>query len=216
MKTLAKEIPFLSANYVSAPVPAYNAVNNYGWTQLGAPGDGVFVYSTYFDLKGLAIDDKTLFFTGATVQDLSVPLSGAGGSSGDNFAMVDLMTTHPLSDLEALQYLTIGNFAAGGGDLTFDQTTYARVRHFNIDIDNAAALFYLTLGDHQTGSLEPTASDRIYCYRVVQFYNTTNSCLISVPSARYLLRAEAKEEAEYEYLMRLKRSYELQQQFDRD
>ena len=215
MKTLAKEIPFLSADHVADP-KEYQAVNNQGWRRLGAPDQGTFVYSTYFDLAGLAMDNKTLFFSGATVQDVSIPLSSAGGTAGDSFAIVDLMTTHPLSDIEASQYLSVGNFAAGGGVLTFDQTTYGRVRHFNIDLDNAAALYYVTLGDHQTGSLDSTASDRIYCYRVVQFLSTTNDCLISVPSARYLLRAEAKEEAEYEYLMRLKRSYELQQEPDRD
>jgi hypothetical protein len=34
--------------------------------------------------------------------------------------------------------------------------------------------------------------------------------------ARYLLRASAKEEAEFEYLMRLKRSYDLQNEPDVD
>jgi len=34
--------------------------------------------------------------------------------------------------------------------------------------------------------------------------------------ARYILRAMAKEEADYQYIMRLKRSYDLQQRFDRD
>ena len=72
------------------------------------------------------------------------------------------------------------------------------------------------LGDHQTGSLDATASDRIYCYRAVTFLQTQNPCLIAIPSARYLLRAEAKEEPEYEYLMRLKRSYELQNEPDND
>jgi len=209
MKTLAKEIPFLSADYNGT---VYTSSNDQGWTQV-VPG--TFVYSTYFDLAGLSMEEKTLFFSGAAVQDLAMPISGPGGAAGDNFVMADIMTTTPLSDMEAATYQSVGNFAAGGV-LTFDQTTYGRVRHYNIDLDNAAALFYLNLGDHQTGSLDATASDRIYCYRAITFFQTQNPCLIAIPSARYLLRAEAKEEPEYEYLMRLKRSYELQNEPDRD
>ena len=94
------------------------------------------------------------------------------------------------------------------------ETVYARVRVFNMDLDNLAGGYSILLSDTQTGSLEPSASDRIYCYRVVQ-YNGADTRFDIFP-ARYILRADAKEEPEYEYLMRLKRSYELQQRFDRD
>jgi hypothetical protein len=100
--------------------------------------------------------------------------------------------------------------------LTFDQTVYGRVRTFNMDLDNVAGGFYILLSDHQTGSLEPTASDRIYCYRAVSFGVNNSDGQHSVFAGRYLLRADAKEEPEFEYLMRLKRSYELQNEPDRD
>ena len=44
----------------------------------------------------------------------------------------------------------------------------------------------------------------------------TADSTVAVTGARYMLRATAKEEPEYEYLMRLKRSYELQNEPDRD
>ena len=89
-----------------------------------------------------------------------------------------------------------------------------RLRVLNTDLDNQAATFMIPISDEQMGSLEPTASDRIYCYRIVSLTGTDGS--YGVYPVRYLLRAEAKEEPEYEYLMRLKRSYELQNQPDRD
>ena len=72
----------------------------------------------------------------------------------------------------------------------------------------------ITIADNQLGSLEATASDRIYCYRVVLYSGAV--ARFDVYPARYILRADAKEEPEYQYLMRLKRSYELQNQPDRD
>ena len=125
------------------------------------------------------------------------------------------MCTTPLTDEEVALYATYGNIIGDGSALTFDQTIYGRVRIFNMDLDNLAGGFFITLGDNQTGSLEATASDRVYCYRFVSMTVTADST-IALTGVRYILRAKAVEEPEYQYLMRLKRSYELQQRFDRD
>jgi hypothetical protein len=74
----------------------------------------------------------------------------------------------------------------------------------------------ITVSDNQLGSLLPTATDRIYCYRVVSFGPGNSDGTLLMSGARYLLRASAKEEAEFEYLMRLKRSYDLQNEPDVD
>ena len=68
--------------------------------------------------------------------------------------------------------------------------------------------------DEQLGSLEPTASDRVYCTRIVNFSGVDGN-YFTYP-VRYILQANAKEEPEYQYVMRLKRSYELDNQYDRD
>jgi len=66
--------------------------------------------------------------------------------------------------------------------------------------------------------MAPTASDRIYCYRIVALDVSTlaSAANINVQPARYLIQAVPKAEPEYEYLMRLKRSYDLQQSHDED
>ena len=74
----------------------------------------------------------------------------------------------------------------------------------------------VTVNEQQIGSLQPTASDRVYSYSVLVMGSPIGADTITISPCRHLLRAEAREEKEYEYLMRLKRSYELQQEPDVD
>lgn len=207
MKTLAKEFQRLAVDMSGG---AGTIISGEGWRDLGG---GAFVASTYFDLAGMSMEQKTLFFSGATVQDVSGP-AFTPATAGNLIRVADIMTSTPITDVEAVLYTTDGNFATGGQTLTFQQTIYGRVRIFNMDIDNLAGGYGILLHDNQTGSLSATASDRIYCYRAVIYSGADTR--FDVLGARYLLRAEAKEEPEYEYLMRLKRSYELQNEPDRD
>jgi hypothetical protein len=161
------------------------------------------------------MDHKSLFFQGAAVQEIINPSKSTPANAGDRVRIADIMSVVPLTDLEAAQYITGANLmVSNSANITFDQTVFGRVRLFNIDLDNQLGGYMVLLSDNQTGSLSATASDRVYCYRVVAYNGTDGR--FDVYGARYLLRAEAKEEPEYEYLMRLKRSYELQNEPDRD
>lgn len=210
MKTMAKEFGNLVVNKVG-PVftPAYD-VSGEGWEQT-TPGGPIFVNRKYFDLAGLALNDETLFFEGAAVQDV-LPPSTITATAGNQAFVVDIMSNKQLSNAEATATVLSGNFATS--NLTFDQTLYMRVRFFNTDLDNLAGSYMIPIADNQLGSLSPTASDRIYCTRVVLFAGADGK--YDMYPARYILKAVAKEEPEFEYLMRLKRSYELQQEPDRD
>lgn len=210
-KTLAKEIAQLAFTRAEGEEQLLSTGGN--WR--GIPGSpGLYIASTYFDLAGMTKEDKTLFFEGATVQELKNPTSFPA-TAGNTLQVADVMSAVPLTDVEAAFYLFGANFhIANTSTLSFDQTIYGRVRVFNVDLDNLAGGFMIQLSDTQTGSLDPTASDRVYCYRIVQ-YNGAD-CRIDLFGARYILRATAKEEAEYQYIMRLKRSYELQNEPDRD
>jgi len=211
MKTLAKEIPVLAVDKLG---PVYTLQPSvYGWEQT-TPGSQIFVARTYFDLAGLTMDDKTLFFEAAGIQEALNPATSPA-AAGNGAIVVDIMSNKPLTNDEALASLIYGNMIGQvNANLTFDQTIYMRHRTFNTDIDNQAGGYMIVLVDNQLGSMSPTASDRIYVTRVVSFGGGDGA--YNVYPVRYLLRAQAKEEPEYEYLMRLKRSYELQQRFDRD
>jgi hypothetical protein len=210
MKTLAKELPALTVSKVALEFTI--EAGNY---RQPLPGIPQYVASTYFDLAGMSQREKTMFFEGAAMQEI-IPPSTTGATAGDFCGIVDLMTTTPLTDTQVIAYSTQGNLAGSQAQITFDETIYGRVRIYNIDIDNAAGGYFILLGDNQTGSLNATASDRIYVYRAVFFSPTNGDGVMGTSGARYLLRTEPKEEEEYRYLMRLRRSYELQQEPDVD
>jgi len=212
MKTLAKEFDYLIANNLEG---VYTIQRGNGWRQVGVPGIGQFVNSTFFDLAGMSQREKTLFFEGAAVQEVVPPSAGAP-AAGDGIIVIDLMTTSPLTDEEALAYVVSANMAPSDSKISFEQTIYGRIRVWSVDLDYQSSGYYTLQADNQTGSLKATASDRIYCYRVAFMGADNSNGAHSVYGARYLLRAEAKEEAEYQYLMRLRRSYELQQSYDED
>ena len=208
MKTLAKEIPAIGVTKTPTTI-TINPDTQGGWSVIS--GTFLAYYHTYFDLAGMSMDEKTLFFTGASTQN-GYPAISNPATPGNKVIIHDIMVTKPLTEAELTTISIFGNFDKTV--LTFDQTIYMRVRLLNTDLDNQAATAMIPLFDEQLGSLEPTASDRIYCYRIIGYSGADG--VYNLYPVRYLLRAEAKEEAEYEYLMRLKRSYELQNQPDRD
>lgn len=214
MKTLTKEFGLLKANLTGGLWTIDQSLSISGWRQLN-PGLGQFIADTYFDLGGLAMDEKTLFFEGAAMQEV-LPPALTTATAGDLLNVVDILSTTPLTDNEVALFVTQGNFIGSGSTLTFDQTIFARSRVFNMDLDNVAGGYFIVVGDNQLGSLESTASDRIYVYRYATVAASAPATSLELYGARYILRAKAVEEPDYEYLMRLKRSYELQQQIDRD
>jgi len=211
VKTLAKEHGFVQATQ-TAGVWSLDDVSQ-GWEVVNPAG--LFTSSTYFDLAGMSQREKTLFFEGATVQEMIAPLL-FNGAPGDSIILVDLMSTKPLTPTQLTSFPVYGNFAAPGASLTFEETVYARVNQYVVDLDTAAWGYMIQAGSNQVGSLKATASDRIYSYRILSLGLPFTGDTIALTGCRHLLQADAKEEAEFQYLMRLRRSYELAQNHDED
>ena len=185
---------------------------NTGWTQVDP---AVFVSERILDCAGLAMNDETLYFDGITVQEGGTGMA-ITGDAGDSFIVYDIVSAVPIN--MATDYGKIILFGAGfpaGGKSNFEHIPYARTSRYTIDLDTAAA-FAFKVSSEQSGSMEATASDRLYCYRLVFTFGGPNCTAIGVGSARVLCAITVKEEPTYEYLMRLKRSYDLQQGRDED
>ena len=214
MKTLTKEFGALSALFddqtgewsINSGLPT-----DY---EQPFPGQPFFVARNYFDMSGYISEHKTLFISGATIQEAFAPIDFSG-AVGDAIVVADIMSNKPLSDNEAAFVISYGNLA-GPDALTFDQTIYMRLRQFVVDLDTAAWGSMILVNDNQMGSLEATASDRVYNTRIVSLGAPFTGQRVDVSGSRYLMKGELKEEPEFEYLMRLKRSYELQNEPDRD
>ena len=222
MKVLAKEHPALVCVNAGTPVTPNWEIQDYspGWRVLNAGPSGVFVSDTFFDLAGMTQREKTLFFDAATVQTMGNPLIFEVGGNvpqpGDALNIIDLMTTKSLSDTELINFTIYGNFAQSNAVLTPEETVYARINQFVVDIDTQAWGSMVQVGTHQIGSLKPTASDRIYSYRLVVSGAPFAGGRFDVYAARHLINVDVKEEEDYRYLMRLRRSYELAQNHDED
>ncbi len=218
MKTLAKEHQIA---VLTRTGPEWTVDSSFGYWKKIAPN--AFLSSTYFDLAGMAMDEKTLFFEAAGVQSVLAPLANNTGA-GDSCIILDLMSTRQLTDAQVLLTLSYGNFAGnatsdGQGPLSFEETIYARTQMFVRHVDTTA-WGYITMTDENFfGSMEPTASDRIYSYRLIlasQGEAVGDMDQLFVYPARHLLRSTAKEEADFVYMMRLMKSYQLQQEPDVD
>jgi hypothetical protein len=215
MKTLTKEKGSLTVAVAGGA--ATLQVSADGWEQVTeASGfNRTFINRSYIDLAGMSAEAKTLFFEAAAIQDAGLP-SVSPATVGQLTSVIDIMSNKPISTDEALDLHQFGNITNinSNTQLTFDQSIYFRMRRYNIDVDNLAAGFQVKISDDQLGSLSPTATDRLYCTRIVVL-GEVDGIYIVYP-ARYVVRVVAKEEPEYQYMMRLKRSYELQNEPDRD
>jgi hypothetical protein len=211
MKTLTKEHQGCSVNQ-DTPDNYSLGSTSIGWRALSPR---IFVSDTFFDLAGMSQREKTMFFEAAAVQEMINP-AHTGGVPGDDIVVYDVMTSEPMTDAQLLGFVGAGNFATSSAGLGYQETIYGRIRHYIIDLDTAAWGSFMLASDNQIGSLEATASDRIYSYRIFHITAGTSATQVDVYYARHIIRAEAKEEAEFRYLMRLRRSYELAQNHDED
>jgi len=181
------------------------------------PTYAIYSQEAYFDLAGMTLQEKTLFFETVSIQTAHNPAIG-GGHTGDGIIEQVVLTTTPIAEDRQLFEFILG---AGlpGSDLDWSQIVYYRNRTFTQTADIAGFTYLPTNSQNNMGSAYPTASDRVYIYRflsasvVSQLAQFTS---LTIPGCQVVLGASVKEEPEFQYLYRLMRSYELQQSHDED
>ncbi len=218
MKVLAKYHSALDITQTGPNDYDLTVVNTIGSNMSWAKVTGqLFVSEEYFDLAGLAMDNKTIFPSGITVQRGRVPNITGGAVPGDNIQILDVITSIPIdvNDLTVLNnWINVGP-GFPGSTLNFEHVLYFRGVRWTTDLDTNNA-FPMKADEWQAGSMSPTASDRLYSYRLVVVSLNAAATRIVSTNARHVLQVDVAEEPEYSYMMRLKRSYDLQQQPDVD
>ena len=212
MKTLTKEHGLLSVDQTNPREWEINTSISNGWERVGL---GAFVSSTYFDLAGMSMEEKTLFFEAAGTQDLLAP-QVFNQATGDSLILLDIMTSSPMTANEVVFFGIFGNFSGSPSHLSFDETIYERAQQYSVHVDTGLWNGMTLNTENQLGSMKPTASDRVYSYRAVLFGTPFTGDRVDLTGCRHILQAKAKEESDHEYLMRLMRSYQLQQEPDVD
>jgi hypothetical protein len=217
MKTLAKEHGYFNASRTGGPFVGVWTVEDAtnGWTQgIGPENTDYFSSATYFDLAGMSMEEKTIFLEAATVQQAGTLL--VTGATGDSLVIWDIMTSIPvdITNPDLQEDIVRRGLGFSGSTLNFEHVLYQRMTRYGVDLDFGGG-FPVISEQHQSGSLSPTASDRIYSYRLLAVASTLDTTVI-LPPVRHLISVNPKEEPTFEHIMRLKRSYDLQQSYDED
>ena len=100
-----------------------------------------------------------------------------------------------------------------GSRINYETIIDGRWRQFSPDTSLATGSA-VTMKAASFGSCEPSASERLYTYVMIKFDDLSSIApddTLFIPGRRFLLGGVAIEEGEREYIMRLRRSYVLQE-----
>ena len=179
-----------------------------GYRALGT--DGLYFSST-IDLSGWTMRDYTFGTVQSQYQDPGVYTSTAVSSKTE---VLEIISDVPISTA-ALGVIkdNLGSTVPGMLDSAQDFTTiiYGNYRLYVPNNSLGAFPGFLQLiSSGSFGSKEPTASSELYCYRILKCTGIPGE-LLTAPACRVGLFGVFYHEGELPHMMRLKRSYELQQ-----
>lgn len=190
-----------------------------GWTDLGS--NTCFIQQD-IDLSGYAMERKTFYPYSSFEQRANTEFMRSSATLTSQPYLVEstIVSSVPLSnnDLFASLVSAPGFISITTGFNRFDRSVilHGELRTYTLDstMSVAGGLNALKLLDRQVfSSLEPTAADKLYCYRIITVEATSGEVTtVSLPSSRILIPGNISSEPKLEYMMRLKRSYELANQ----
>ena len=210
-RTLSAMHPALYASYDDV-ANVWNNLN--GWSPISGT---VLSHETVIDLSGYASKSLTYFPEAVGIQDPGIyALKGGAGSSYTALQVLDIITSVPMdiNDMSAAQ----ATFNTGPGMLgSTREVETILLGQYRFFTPNTFLTYpnYVQLERSQTfGSGDPTAADKLYCYRIVTTIvdDLDSNSVVFIPAARQILNGYMDEETELVYMQRLKRSYELANQ----
>lgn len=201
--------------------------NGSDYVDFSTTGNALFLQETQIDLSGYALQKKS-FYPHSSFEQRSGPTSGsfATTTTPRNIHDTIIVSSIPLKE-SAVGMLVYGLAMPGFTPFSVPAIPgYAQAQRINRDPlmhqhqlisshDSTTATtggfsIYRIVSDLYASSLEPTAADVLYCYRII--YSAANDGNGSLPAARVLIPGTIAKEPTTEYMMRLKRSYELANQ----
>lgn len=171
-----------------------------------------FIESTYIDMSGWTVQDKTVFITGISWNDLpsfqGVPQPVPPGLPPPDGEIGLIATLVPYSSLEQLEEEFSSNRWPGclGSSMNMDAVVHFRISRYMAAYDNA--LLARPLDSHVWSGTNAIASNKLYLYRIISA-PTVDGQGIGWHTGLFQAQGIATEEPDLEYIYRLKRSYEL-------
>lgn len=210
-RTLTMEIPHVNVSKAE-PDPTWTTITALsGWAPIASSPLSLAWRGT-IDLSGYVREMKTFYPSAGFTQRGHFVL--AQGGAGIN--TYTIISSIPLDPDEVLTQLLSGGpgfLTFGAGNQNWDTVLFAESQMYVVNANiqpNPFGILQL-LDTHQSGSLSPTASDTLYCLKIVSPNDATQTTLL-LPASRVILPGKFGTEPDVEYMMRLKRSVELSQQ----
>lgn len=210
-RQLVKQIPGSQLTYSESPGVSY-ATNGWDVIDVNPVNTGVFwVYRTYIDLAGYAIDDLTMFTKGVDIQKQALPLTLVTNASlGWN--EYDIISTRRITDDEITPLA--GSDGPGFALSTVDlqQVIYGEVDQLAV---NATILGTFVRTNRDTfGSGVPTAMAKLHWTRVlfVPGPGPTEADYWVVYPTNLVIDAVTAKEEDLVWVERVRRSYQLQEE----
>ena len=202
-ESLMAMFPPVAATYVGG-----SWIDTNGYIELGADG---LLFSSTIDLLGWTMNEFTFGTVQTQYQDPGVYSSTAVSAKTE---VIEVISDVPMN-LAALAIVkdNLGLSVPGmlGSAQDFATIIYGNYRLYVPNLSLAAFPGFLQLiSSGSFGSKEPTASAELYCYRIIKCAGVPDETL-QAPACRVGLFGAFYQEGDVEYMMRLKRSYELQQ-----
>ena len=225
-RTICSEHPPLDATYSNQQNRWIVDSITPGWTQLSAE---IFYHQQDIDLSGYNREKLTFYPYSSFEQRGSISGAEFNASLTTQPYVYDttIISSVPLNtaDLSLAAATTAPGFTPRsetglitGNPGRFDRSViiHGQQRIYTIDSTLAVAGGFNTLReiDRLTySSLEPTAADKLYSYRIIALVLTRGEgSRLTFPACRVLIPGVMDKEPKLEYMMRLKRSYELANQ----
>ena len=182
-------------------------VQSEGWDVISAQGgsSSLFRWRGFIDLAGYDREQLTFF-----IQNAQVTESGSPAGTGNVIEIVDCISKVSITDQDLDMVTTTGTLYCPGyndSNQDMEQILWARIRGFYHDsgwtLDNLQQTWYQQIW----GDGISTAADRLYITRYIRC--ASDEAALYIPGACYQVLGTAVEESDREYIMRLRRDYEL-------
>jgi hypothetical protein len=209
-ETLMVMFPRLSTDVGAAAINGSD-----GWIPLLT--NGCFIQND-IDLAGMAQQEMTFATFDTMYQDPGLYLSevAGGGAPGTATRMMvmEIISQVPLNQGDLQNAMTDFPARAPGmleTNQDFKQIIYGNLRLYVANNTLGLPGYFQLIESSGFGSKEPTAADKLYCYKIVNLSGGTPGDTLQIPASRIGLSGRMYKEEDLEYIYRLKRSYELAQ-----
>ena len=221
-RTLTAEFPMWSVGYDGSDWQIEPTISG-DWIELS---DGFYFNETVIDLSGYALERKSFFpYTSFEQRGGTVSATIDGGTLTSQPYIFDgtIITSVPMNQNELISslivspgFIQLSGLGIFGIKQNRDQILHGEQKIYTLDSTlsvSGVSNYQKLISRELFSSLEPTAADKLYCYRICGVSAARGEATAAnLPATRVLMPGNITSEPQLEYMMRLKRSYELANQ----